>query len=101
MNEFSINKGQGCIAKGPACSGKMHKLIDRLLKENNPLVLSFTNKAIQNIKERTSIKLRKFDEDVNFMNDEIEQICKTFDCHFCKWNNSNIKDIRDKTVFID
>lgn len=100
-NDFSLSKGQGCIVKGPVGSRKTHKLIERLLKEDNPRVLSFTNKAIQNVKERSIIGLREHERDTNFMEDEINHICKTFDGHFCEWKDSNIKNIKDKTVLID
>ena len=46
MNNFTLIEGQG-ICTGPAGSGKTHKLIKHLIKEENPLVLSFTNKAVQ------------------------------------------------------
>ena len=32
------------------------------------------------------------------MPSEIDQIYKTFDSYFCKWNNNNIKSIKNKTV---
>ena len=51
MNDFTLIEGQGIICAGPAGSGKTHKLIKHLIKEENPLVLLFTNKAIQNVKE--------------------------------------------------
>ena len=71
MNDFELNIGEGRIINGPASSRKTHNLIKQFIKEDNPLVLSFTNKDIQNVKERTSIRIRPFDEEVNITEDEI------------------------------
>ena len=84
MDDFELNIGEGCIINGPAGSGKTHKLIEQFIKEDNPFVLSFTNK------EMYIIRLKE--------QDEINQTCKTFDSHFCEWNDNNIKN---KTVFVD
>ena len=38
-----------------------HRLINRMLKESNPLVLSFTNKSIENIKQRLRDRIQNED----------------------------------------
>ena len=57
----------------------------------NPLVLSFTNKAVENVKNR----LMGFDKD------EANKICHTFDSYFCEWNGRNINSLENKTLFIE
>lgn len=54
----------------------------------SPLVLSFTNKAVENVKKRLNI-------------DDINKICHTFDSYFCEWNGRNINSLKDKTIFIE
>jgi len=41
-----------CIFTGQAGSGKTTKLCNMVIAEENPLVLSFTNKAVENVKKR-------------------------------------------------
>ena len=100
INDFSLTKGQGSIYTGKAGSGKTRKLIEELLTQEKPLVSSFTNKAVENIKERSINRIRQ-EEKIDFTADEVNNICKTFDSYFCEWNDSNIKHIKDKTVLID
>ena len=38
---------------GPAGSVKTYKLIDMMLQDKNPLVLSFANKAVDNVQGET------------------------------------------------
>ena len=86
IDDFQLNIGEGRIINSPAGSGKTHKLIEQFIKEDNPLIPSFTNKAIQNVKEGTIIRLRPSEED-NVLPSKIDQICKTFDSYFCEWND--------------
>lgn len=47
-----IKYGDGIIYNGQAGSGKTTKLCEMFVKENYPIVLSFTNKAVENIKKK-------------------------------------------------
>ena len=50
MSEIDAEKsGKGCIFNGQAGSGKTTKLCKMVQETKNPLVLSFTNKAIENV----------------------------------------------------
>ena len=66
-------------------------------KAKNPLVLSFTNKAVENVKNRL-IKM-------GFDKDEANKICHTFDSYFCELSDTNvdtnIKSLNYKTIFIE
>ena len=52
MSDYKMENGKGCIYNGQAGSGKTHTLCDKVKKTENPLVLSYTNKAIENVKNR-------------------------------------------------
>lgn len=70
-----------------------------------PLVLAFTNKAVENVKRRLrrlvksklpkNVKIRSQTE----VNDD--KICYTFDSYFCEWNGGNINNLKDKTIFTE
>ena len=77
----------------PSGSGKTHRLTELLTQEQKPLVISFTNKVVQNVKERLINRIRQ-KEKFDFTEDEVNNIYKTFDSYFCKWNDSNIKHIK-------
>jgi len=51
--DYKIVEGSGKIYNGVVGSGKTLKLIKMVEKAKNPLVLSFTNKAIENVKNRS------------------------------------------------
>lgn len=72
-----------------------------LIQEKNPLVFSFTNKAVENVKDRLKKRIRQNKEEIDFTEDEVNSICKTFDSYFYEWNENNIKLIKDRTLFID
>ena len=90
---YEAKKGEGCIYNGQAGSGKTTKLCKMVMKTDKPLVLSFTNKAVQNVKDR----LKKMGGNPD--------VCYTFDSYFCEWGGcsteTNLKDLKVKTVFID
>ena len=95
MADYEIETGKGCIFNRQAGSGKTTKLCKMVQKCENPIVLSFTNKAIENVKNR----LTKMKYDKNDVND----ICHTFDSYFFQWNgnDNNNKSLKDKTKFIE
>ena len=92
MKEYEIVNGKGIIFNGQAGSGKTTKLCEMILKTENPLVLSFTNKAVENVKSR----LQK----MNY-NGDVNKICYTFDSYFCEWKDENINNLKNKTFFIE
>ena len=53
----------------------------------NPIILSFTNKAIENVKSR--------------IDDSLSDKCFTFDSYFNSYDNRDISHLKDKTIFIE
>lgn len=102
ISDYKIESGKGCIYNGQAGSGKTTKLCRMVQETDKPLILSFTNKAIENVKKRiirTRVKNPK-KKDKN-AKDYANNICHTFDSYFCEWNGRNIDSLKDKTVFIE
>ena len=95
-----IKYGDGMIYNGQAGSGKTYKLCQMVIKKNNegenPIVLSFTNKAIENVKET----LKKFGYNEN-LDGEDTKICYTFDSYFCEWFGRDASSLKYKTVSIE
>ena len=89
---YKIESGKGCIFTGAAGSGKTTKLCEMVLKTENPIVLSFTNKAVENVKQR--LKKMGFEDDPN-------KICHTFDSYFFEWKETDFSDLKKKTIFVD
>ena len=79
--------GDGVIYYGQAGCGKTTKLIKLALEAPNPIILSFTNKAIENLKSR--------------INDSLRDKCYTFDSYFNSYHNRDISHLADKTMFIE
>ena len=52
ISDYTTESGKGCIFTGQAGSGKTTKLCNMVKDAKKPLVLSFTNKAIENVKKR-------------------------------------------------
>ena len=73
-SDYKVKSGKGCIFNGQAGSGKTTKLCELVRDATNPLVLSFTNKAIENVKSRLIQK--------GVDKDEANKICHTFDSYF-------------------
>ena len=61
----------------------------------NPLVLPFTNKAIENVKSK--LISSGMDKDV------VNNICRTFDSYFCEWSDASYhhESLKNKTLFIE
>ena len=77
----------GCIYYGqPGCCKKA-ELIKLAAKAINPIILSFINKAIDNIKSRIGENLR--------------DKCYTFDSYFCDYHGRDISNLEGKTIFIE
>ena len=88
ITEFKQTHGKGCIYTGIPGAGKTHRLCKMIMECDNPIVLSFTNKAIQNCKSRLVDNGYK----------DINKICYTMDSYFATYN---IDSLKDKTVFIE
>jgi len=93
MTDYKIENGKGCIYNGQAGSGKTHLLCELVQKTKKPLVLSFTNKAVENVRN----KLIKNGLDKEYVN----RICHTFDSYFCEWSDGNYHSLNGKTIFIE
>ena len=61
-------------------------------KVTNPIILSLTNKAIENVK-------KVFKDHYKGMDLEFE--CYTFDRYFCDYYGRDITNLKDKTIFIE
>ena len=93
FDSYEVMTGKGEIICGQAGSGKTTELCKMVAECENPMVLSFTNKAIENVKMRLR-KIKNLKHDPN-------KICHTFDSYFCEWNEDNFKELRKKTVFVE
>ena len=93
MSDYKRETGRGCIYNGQAGSGKTTKLCKMVQEAKKPLVLAFTNKAVENVKNRLI--------QTGYEKDDANKICHTFDSYFCKWNDRNINSLKDKTIFIE
>lgn len=54
VHDYVEEKGKGCLMQGIAGSGKHTRLCSLVMSSDNPLVLSFTNKAVENIRKKLS-----------------------------------------------
>ena len=93
ISDYTPENGRGCIYNGQAGSGKTSLLCKKVKQTENPLVLSFTNKAIENVKSR--LIQSGYEKEV------ANGLCSTFDSYFCEWNGRNIDSLKDKTIFIE
>ena len=75
--------GNGCIYYGAAGCGKTTKLLKLASKATDPIILSFTNKAIENIKSRIS--------------EELQDKCHTFDSYFGDYHGRDISRFGGQT----
>ena len=75
--------GDSAIFYGQAGCGKTTKLIKLAAEAANPMILSCTNKAIENVKSR--------------IDDSLCDKCFTFDSYFNSYDNRDISHSKDKT----
>ncbi|XP_068684491.1 uncharacterized protein [Montipora foliosa] len=130
FDSYKAVKGEGRMYNGQAGSGKTTKMCKMVMKTDKPIVLSFTNKAVQNVKDRLRkmgcvssgpfkglpVKMSRRNKNFQSFVEEIkicaekneidpDAICHTFDSYFCEWNGfsseTNLKSLEDKTIFID
>ena len=57
---------------------------------DDPIILSLTNKAVENIKERLK-RMKEYD---------LVNVCHTFDSYFCDYHG-HIPDLKGNTIFIE
>ena len=76
-----MEKGDGKIF-----NGKTYKLCKMVESEEKPLVMAFTNNAVENVK-------KKFQR--------VREICFTINSSFFEHNGRSIKDLSGKTLFIE
>ena len=95
MTDYKIETGKGCIYNGQAGSGKTTKLCKMVQKADQPLVLAFTNKAIENVKSKLISN--------GYEQEEANKICHTFDSYFCEWSDhdGNYHNLSGKTIFTE
>ncbi|CAH3029586.1 unnamed protein product [Porites evermanni] len=91
-NNYSDYVGDGAIYYGGAGCGKTYRLCQKALAADGPIILSFTNKAIQNVKSVLC--------DV-YNNYEVAKKCYTFDLFFCDHHGRDITALEGKTIFVD
>ena len=84
--------GECAIYYGGAGCGKTYRLCQKALAADDPIILSFTNKAIQNVKSVLW--------DV-YNNYELAKKCYTFDLFFCDHHGRDITALEGKTIFVD
>ena len=92
LNDFVSKHGEGYIYTGAAGSGKTKGLINLLLNNEKPIMFSITIKAVQNVKKRLKIKMKRMKRkvrDVKCLTENVNKICHAFDSYFCEWNNNN------------
>ena len=58
LNDYEIEPGKGTLITGGAGCGKTTKLINDAKESKNPIIFSFTNKAVDNIRSRIDNSLK-------------------------------------------
>ena len=85
--------GIGVIYHSGAGCGKTYRLCKMAQEASDPIILSFTNNAIQNVKSVLC------DEYNNY---ELAKNCYTFDLFFfCDHHGRDISSLQGKTIFVD
>lgn len=84
--------GNGAICYGGAGCGKTYRLCKKASEAQNPIILSFSNKAIENVKE----VFKK-----EYAHTDLDSCCYTFDLFFCDYHGRDISSLENKTIFID
>ena len=85
VSNYTAYKGNGAIYYAPAGCGRTRKLCMMISKAEDPIVLSFTNKAIEVVKSRIEA--------------EYHNICHTFDSYFCDFHGRDISQLNGKPIF--
>ena len=91
-NNYTDYVGDGAIYFDGAGCGKTYRLCQKALAPDDPIILSFTNKAIANVKSVLC--------DV-YNNYELAKKCYIFDLYFCDHHGRDISALEGKTIFVD
>ena len=84
--------GNGVIYHSGAGCDKTYRLSKMAQEASDPIILSFTNNAIQNVKSVLC------DEYNNY---ELAKKCYTFDLFFCDHDGRDISSLQGKTIFVE
>ena len=89
INDYKIEPGKGTSITSGAGYGKTTKLINDAKESKNPIIFSFTNKAVDNIRSR--------------VDDSLKNKVHTFDSYFNEFisDAENLKLLANKDIFID
>ena len=89
ISEYTTKKGTGTLTTGGSGCGKTTKLIKDTKESKNPIIFSYTNKAVENIRSR--------------VDDSLKSNVHTFDSYFNEFKSDaeNLKLLANKDVFID
>ena len=91
-DNYTYFVGDGAIYYGGAGCGKTYRLCQKALAADDPIILSFTNNAIENVKSVLC--------DV-YNNYELAKKCYTFYLFFCDHHGRDITALEGKTIFVD
>lgn len=91
INDCTSQTGDDGFYHVAAGCGKRTKLCKMATEADDPIILSFTNKAAENVKERLK-RMKEYG-----LVDE----CHTFDSYFCDYHGRDMPDLEVKTVFIE
>ena len=91
-DNYTYYVGNGAIYYGGAGCGKTWRLCELAFKAPNPIMLSFTNKAIENV---------KFQFKTQYPNSGLEKECFTFNRYFCDSHGRDISSLEGKTICIE
>ena len=89
IKEYIRERGKGLLVTGGAGCGKTTKLINDAKGSKNPIIFSFTNKAVDNIRIR--------------VDDSMKSKVHTFHSYFNEFisDAKNLKQLSNRDVFID
>ena len=93
LNDYQRKQGKRVIYNGQAGSGKTTKLCKMVSETKKPIVLAFTNKAIENVKSRLI--------NTGIEKEEVNKIYHTFDSYFCEWNGRDINSLEGTIISIE
>ena len=89
VSGYTLERVKGMLITGGAGCGKTTKLINDAKERKNPVIFSFTNEAVDNIRSR--------------VDDNLKSKLHTFNSYFNEFKSDaeNLKLLANKDVFID
>ena len=95
MDDYKIENGsKEKFITGCAGSGKTTRICEMIKDCKKPMIFAFTNKAIENVKQKLLIN-----NEISI--EESSKFCFTFDSYFCEWNHKEISNLKNNTIFIE